>query len=630
MKDHANSRFTAVLIAALTLLSCLPVTSAADLIFSCSAENDLLRVASDSGMSLKRFDTPQTAVEAAGEGDGVLLLADGYPERQTVVDTAVLASAAKKHLRLYLEYPAALPGLKLGSPKQDRLLRGVVSSGFFGTELPLMRIVTISGCSYLPVTAEHPHMVLAKVAGVDTAVFGLKDTASEPLLFDHPSGNLLVATTKLSQFVTGRYMPEEAWRTVWRTILSHLQPGAAIPSLLWTATVRPRFKRDEPLPVDVEAQALRRSADWIVRSRVLRHPEWPKQALDWALKYNTVREMPGADWPVGDGSAGILEGFSSTIRADGSQPMRYAVRNDCSSEVAMLMALAAAAGDHPEDGKIAANLVDSVLGKSGLAAGYRLDASNPAYGLIGWELDQPDQFWGDDNARALLGMLTVASLRKETRWNEAITRNLLANLRTTGVKGFRESCIAEPQLRENGWKHYWRGRNVNYSPHMAGWLWACFVWAYEETGFEPFLTRADTGARMLMAAYPNWDYTNGSGSIELARALLPLAWLVRAKDTPEHRQWLRSIAAELIALQDASGAIREIIRAGGGAYKDCIPKSNAAYGTSETSLIQVDGDTVADMLYTCNFALVGLHEAAFATRDPFYSEAEEKLAKFLC
>lgn len=573
---------TAILITALALLSCLRGVSA-DLIFCCSTNNDLLRVATDSGLSLKRFDTPKTAVEAASQEDGVLLLADGYPEKQTLVDDAVLARAANKHLRLYIEYPAALPGLKIGNPKQDRLLRGVVSSDFFGTDLPSMRIVTINGCSFLPVATEHPHMVLAKVAGVETAVFGLKDTPSEPLLFEHLNGNLLVATTKLSQFVTGRYMPDEAWRTVWQTILNHLQPGTAILPLRWTATVRPRFNRTEPLPADVEAQALWRSADWIVRSRILRHAEWPKEALAWGLKYNTVREMPGADWPVGDGSAGILEGFSSTIRADGSQPMRYAVRNDCSSETAMLMALAGAAADRPHDGKIAANLVEFVLGKSGLATGYRLDASNPSYGLIGWELDQPDQYWGDDNARALLGMLAVASLQKETRWNEAIVRNLLANLRTTGAKGFRESCIAEPQLRENGWKHYWRGRTVNYSPHMAGWLWACFAWAYEETGFEPFLARAETGVRLLMEAYPNWYYTNGSGSIELARALLPLAWLVRAHDTPEHREWLRKVAAELVSLQDSSGAIREVIRsASAGAYKDCIPKSNAAYGTAET------------------------------------------------
>ena len=628
---QANACFTiVVLFFALALSALPPVASAAGLVFVCSADNDLLRVVSASGMTPKRFDTPELAVAAAGDGDGVLLLADGYPERPTAISAAVLASAAAKHRRLYLEYPAELSGMKFGAPKQDRLWRGVVTSGLFGPELPPMRIVAVNGCTYLPVLAERPHLVLAKVAGVDTAVFGLKDTPADPLLFELDGGRVMVATTKLSSFVTGRFMPEEAWQTIWRTILSRLQPGGEIPVLQWTPTVRPWFGRQDVLPVDVEVQTLRRAVDWIQRSRILRHPQWPPQALKWALKYNTVREPPGADWTVGDGAAGLVEGFSSTIRADGSQPMRYAVRNDCTSEVAMFLALAAGAGDRPEAGRLAGNLVDFVLGPSGLATGYRSDPAHPAYGLIGWALDQPDSYWGDDNARALLGMLTVAACRGETRWNDAIVRNLLANLRTTGVKGFRESCLTEPQLRKLGWRHYWRARNVNYSPHMAGWLWACFLWAYEQTGFEPFLVRAETGARLLMAAYPHWDYTNGSGSIELARALLPLAWLVRASDTPEHRQWLRFAASELLAGQDASGAIREIIRVGGGAYKDCLPKSNAAYGTAETSLIQVDGDPVADLLYTCNFAFIGLHEAYAATRDPLYAEAEEKMAKFLC
>lgn len=73
------------------------------------------------------------------------------------------------------------------------------------------------------------------------------------------------------------------------------------------------------------------------------------------------------------------------------------------------------------------------------------------------------------------------------------------------------------------------------------------------------------------------------------------------------------------------GAIRETI--GGGGHGTV---SNAEYGTCETSLIQSDGDPIADMLYTCNFALIGLHEAAAATGEPLYAAAEEKLAKFLC
>jgi hypothetical protein len=60
------------------------------------------------------------------------------------------------------------------------------------------------------------------------------------------------------------------------------------------------------------------------------------------------------------------------------------------------------------------------------------------------------------------------------------------------------------------------------------------------------------------------------------------------------------------------------------------PKSNDAYGTSEAPLIQENGDPVCDLLYTSNFAILGLHEAAAATGDPFYLQAEDKLAELLC
>ena len=46
------------------------------------------------------------------------------------------------------------------------------------------------------------------------------------------------------------------------------------------------------------------------------------------------------------------------------------------------------------------------------------------------------------------------------------------------------------------------------------------------------------------------------------------------------------------------------------------PASNEAYGTSETPLIQEDGDPVSDQLYVTNFTLFGLREAVAATNDP--------------
>jgi hypothetical protein len=111
--------------------------------------------------------------------------------------------------------------------------------------------------------------------------------------------------------------------------------------------------------------------------------------------------------------------------------------------------------------------------------------------------------------------------------------------------------------------------------------------------------------------------------------LLPLAWLVRVQDTDEHRQWLRQIARDMLKAQDATGAIREELGpAGNGDYGPA--KSNEDYGKHEATLIQANGDHIADMLYTTNFAFLGLHEAAAATGEDTYKNASDRLARFLC
>ena len=110
--------------------------------------------------------------------------------------------------------------------------------------------------------------------------------------------------------------------------------------------------------------------------------------------------------------------------------------------------------------------------------------------------------------------------------------------------------------------------------------------------------------------------------------LLPLAWLVRVDDTPRHRQWLRMMAEEMVKYQAECGAIREEIGSGRGRYGP--PGSNEEYGSTEAPLIQNNGDPLSDLLYTTNFAFLGLHEAFAATGDMYYRNAEDKLAEFLC
>lgn len=652
---HGSACF---LLAALASLSCVLATSAAPLVFSCSPDNDLFRVASKNGMALKRFDTPAAAVEAAGEGAGVLLLADGYPARTTTLDAALFDKAARKKLRLYVEYPSYLPGVAVGTPRGTHWERAVIASDVFAPALGKLRILAIHGCRFVPVNAMHPHIVIGRVAGFDTAVFGLAKE-SFPILCELPkragAGEVLVATTKLSHFLTGRYAPKDAWRTIWNHVFTWLQPGKDFPELEWTARVRPSFSAEEILPADIEPQALQRGIDWYFNSRMVVHPlmmakyERPANAphapspdpgpeQDWPYGHR-VAQMPDLSIPPGDGSLGVLEGFDARIFANGTQPVRWWIRSDCNGEIAGAMALAGVRLRNPSYLKTAGNIGDWLYFRSKMSQGDRAHPEHPAYGLIGW-FDSPQYcgpgstdgyavYYGDDNARSMLGMMIAGAALKTDRYDERLLKCLLANLRISGQLGFQPDRLDQGPLEQAGWGRYFNDRSVSYSPHYQANLWACYLWAYRQTGFELFLRRAKTAVGMTMAAYPGqWVWTNGIQQ-ERAKMLLALAWLVRAEDTPKHRAWLRNIAEDLLAAQDPCGAIREEIgKPGKGGFPP--PASNEAYGTAEAPLIQSNTDAASDLLYTCNFAFVGLHEAAAATSDLFYRRAEDKLAAFLC
>jgi len=598
-------------------------------VLCCRADNNLFQALAESGLRCPRYDKPTEAVTHAPTGGGLLILADGYPTNTTVIEPSLLDIAAAKQLRLYIEFPASLPGVEVGQPRGIKWERAVVTSGFFGHDLEKMRILSINGCQFTPPKVTNADLVLARVAGYDTAVFGLpKETF--PVLFEHPRRNLLVATTKLSQFVTARYGPTEAWRSVWQGILHWLNPNAPIPRLVWQPTVRPAYGRDAKLPPDVEHQALLRGIEWYRRGGQLVDGSRVKEVTE-RLEDEARWVVPEPDEPTGDGYHGVLEGYCSLIDHLGRQTARYSQRDDCTGESAMAFAFAAALSHNPANSVVASNLADFIYFNSPLTKGPRGDPASPSFGLIGWRNIPPsiNVYYGDGGARTMLGTMVTAALLKSHRWDEKLMRCLLANFRTTGKNGFRGNRLDEKVLQAHGWKYFFDRDITNFSPHYEGYLWACFLWGYQQTGYEPFRQRAETAIRMTMDAYPDqWRWVN-SFQIQRARMLLPLAWLVRVKDTPEHRAWLKRVTVDMLALQDASGAIREEIGdLSLGGHKP--PASNERYGTGETPLLQTNGDPVCDLLYTANFALLGLHEAAAATKDPFYAQAEDKLMKFIC
>ena len=542
------------------------------MLFACSPENDLFQALK---IIAHPFENASAAVEAAPVSTGVLILADQYPGTCAHFDQTLIDEANKKRLRLYVEYPSWLPEQDFQPLAASSWERAVISSTWFDPDLAPMRLLTINDCHYVPVTAPQADIVLARVAGFQTAVYGIPKKDVYPILFRH-SESLMVATTKLSQFRTARYGPAAAWMVIWKQIIRWLCRGFALPAVHARPMVYPSFASSARLPSGAEERAFRRGVEWYSNARLLIAPEWQSRFEEATSFPNRVGPAPKQEWPVGDGSLGVLEGFSSSIDVNGRQPARWVLRSDCIGESSLAFALADKLGGARRNRSIGTNLIDFIFHNPYLSGLSRANPASPTLGLLNWDTQAKDGvYYGDDNARSLLGIIGGAAALGSNRWDRQILGSISANFRTSGPLGFRGKSLKGSDLEKNGWRYYFELERTNYAPHYEAYLWAIYLWAYDKTRYRPFLLRAKLAIGSTVAAYPkDWRWTNGIQQ-ERARMLLPLAWLVRVDDTPEHRRWLELIAQDLVSFQDTSGAIREEIGiAGHGSYAP--PASNEA------------------------------------------------------
>jgi len=129
-----------------------------------------------------------------------------------------------------------------------------------------------------------------------------------------------------------------------------------------------------------------------------------------------------------------------------------------------------------------------------------------------------------------------------------------------------------------------------------------------------------------MENYQNMTWTEYI-TTEQARLLLPLSWYVRVKQDQNSKNMLKIVATDVYNRIQSFGGIQEWL--GPGACLDCPPASNAAYGTGEGPIVQNNGDTCNDYLYTHNFALIGFLEASYAVpSEPMYKNALNQLSEF--
>ena len=589
-----------------------------------SEENNLITLLKEEGFRLYSTPTAREAIEKADKGAAVLLLNENYPEKVQQLSPELLQTIENKQLKVFAEYATledSLPAIKEVS------LERVVVNDSISPSLRPLDLLSINCGYYFDAKAEHPLLLLAKVAGFDRAEYGLKETPTCPVFYKH-GDNLWISTTQLSNFAQARFMPEYRWKNFWEWFLGCLNGTSGITLNNWTSYVAPAYGRTEPLADSARIHSIQKGVEWFYNGHFLVDKSWK---ADWYDKYQGDGSMPvGPELPRnaidGDGSMGMLEGHCSAIYADGRQAYRYWLRNDVQGEASMAFAIAGKMFDNPEYKAVSERLIDYSFKE--FRDGSRNDPQSPSYGLLGWSVTHKGTYYGDDNARSILGMMTSASLLQENRWDKKLAEAIIANFRTAGIHGFRGNSLLDKELQEKGWRYFHQRTLVDPHPHFEAWMWACYLWLYDKTQYQPLLKVSKDAISRTMEAYPKgWHWTNGIQQ-ERARMILPLAWLYRVEPTDEHRKWLDYMVSELLKNQVECGGIREELGDdSSGMFGK--PKSNAAYGLHEAPLIFDNGDPIVDMLYTTNFAFIGLNEAAKATGAPELKTAVDKMSDFL-
>ena len=84
-------------------------------------------------------------------------------------------------------------------------------------------------------------------------------------------------------------------------------------------------------------------------------------------------------------------------------------------------------------------------------------------------------------------MMTSASLLQENRWDKKLAEAIIANFRTAGIHGFRGNSLLDKELQEKGWRYFHQRTLVDPHPHFEAWMWACYLWLYDKTQYQPLL-----------------------------------------------------------------------------------------------------------------------------------------------
>ena len=522
----------------------------------------------------------------------------GNPSAEKLQELLMLARGGKA--RVLLECPAEYPALEFGDEiyADSFKARSVVADDWFG--LPVCRILTQHNFVLREVkTPVKAHLVAARVAGYRDACFGLEDAQKLPLLFEAPDcGNILISVTPLASFIRSRFAPACDWKVVIGKLLAFLSGSEVIVPVDYTLSVRPAYQAEDVLPEDIEKTAFKRNAEWFYREMVYNH----------------------------HGNIGVFEGCTSVIDVTGRQWIMPALRGDCLGECAAVGAL-----DYVINGERAGREMAEGLVKTMLDTAKVRDCctASQTFGSLFFD-DSNRSVYGDDNSRAALGAILSEDLLEKPKHVKKLLQLGYSLLRTTGPNGLRTPSLIQPEHFQSNktWKHYRENNYEKCHPHYQAWHWALNCQLYKLTGDRDFLESAIAAMSEANKVFPDFYWQNGATG-DWCRILLPYAMLVEVDDTPEHRAWLEKVADFFVDKLNEYGTVAEVMgKRELGHYPS--PTCNADHGKGECALVQFNGDPACDLLYSVNYALMGLHEAYMAIGKESYKAAADRMAEFFC
>ena len=565
-----------------------------DIIFCTRSNNDLIKALKHSGYKPKISKNPEDAIKNADYGSSILFLADDYPTAKFELSKSIIDEIRSKKIKAYVEYPLSINDIKTEEPKTIKYERAIIQNDFFSSNPAKNSICYINGCWY-----RYSEMItdtsisLAKAAGYDSLAYDMPKESIPILGYLNGNKDILICTTSLSNFIKGRYSPYLRWIGIWEGILKHL--GLNI-ELSWQSDIEFMHESDAHVTKKDYISAFRKNCLW---------------------SYNNILTKM-------EDSYFAIEGYQSDITYDGRQFLRLSNRGDCNLETAMQFGLYASYTNNPEYEKIAKNMATNIFTLPSFA---NTDPSSSMYGLTNWYANGK-AFYGDDNARVMLSSLILRNTLGFKDLDEYILKCVFGNLRTTGKLGFRRMRLDDGRFKDMIWKDYYNEDFIHLAPHYQSYLWAVYLWAYKMTGVEELYIKALKAIEITMDAFPNELIWTNSLTAEIARIILPLCILYEVTNKEEHKKWLEKAVYGIIEYQQPCGAIRDGFKdVSKGRYPP--PKTNEDYGTTEASLIQNNSDPATDLMYTANWAFIGLHEASLILEDKKIDTACTLLADFL-